>query len=77
VVWRSSNLTVDLNLKNLKNRAASWELFYDGRKESGMRRRVEASKVSYSPHKFRASLAYSAKKLLIGAMQYWSSGVMG
>jgi hypothetical protein len=64
VVWRSSNLTVDLNLKNLvspknlKNQVALWELFYGGRKESEMRRRVEASKDSCIPHQFRASVAY-------------------
>jgi hypothetical protein len=52
-------------------------LFYGGRREREMRKRVEPSKVFYITHKFRASAAYLAKKSLIGTMEYWSSGVMG
>jgi hypothetical protein len=77
VAWRSSKLTVVLNLKNLKTQGALWVLFYGGRRESEMRKRVEPSKVFYITHKFRASAAYLAKKSLIGTMEYWSSGVMG
>ena len=82
VVWRSSDLTIDLNLKNLlnpknlKNRAALWELFYGGRKESGMRRRVEASEPSKSlilPRKHRLPRKEAA---LIGVMECWSIGVL-